>query len=129
MDHGPQMTQTQNGDGVLLTDEIDIFKLDCTNTTSCLWKKQPNNLQIYRNHHLMFTVPSKFLENCNNTVGMFTKSPVTNIHFGSVLGSDTSSYWNRFKILSSKIESFVRVILGRDSKKKKKRCISVQWCQ
>jgi len=62
----PQMTPTQNGDGVLLTHRENIFKLDCTNTTSCLWKKEPNSLQIVRINHLMFTVPSKLLENCNN---------------------------------------------------------------
>merc|ERR1712008_129272 len=64
--YGARMTPTQNGDGVLLTSENDIFKLDCTSTTSCLWKKEPNSLKIYRRHHLMFTVPSKLLENCNN---------------------------------------------------------------
>jgi len=64
--YGDQMTPTQNGDGVLLTSGYDIFKLDCTSTTSCLWKKEPNSLKIYRRHHLMFTVPSKLLENCNN---------------------------------------------------------------
>ena len=66
VDFGPQMTTTQDGDGVLLTHMKDIFKLDCTNTTSCLWRKEPNNLKINRNWHLMFTVPSTLLENCNN---------------------------------------------------------------
>merc|ERR1712086_534768 len=66
IEYGDQMTPTQNGDGVLLTSGYDIFKLDCTSTTSCLWKKEPNSLKIYREDHLMFTVPSKLLENCNN---------------------------------------------------------------
>jgi len=66
LEYGPQMTTTPNGDGVLLTYEKDIFKLDCTSTTSCIWKKEPNSLQISRYSHLMFTLPSKLLENCNN---------------------------------------------------------------
>ena len=66
LEYGPKMTTTQTGDGVLLTYENDIFKLECTSTTSCLWKKEPNNLKIFRQHHLMFTVPSKLLKNCNN---------------------------------------------------------------
>jgi len=64
--YGAQMTTTQNGDSVLLTYGKDIFKLYCTNTTSCLWKKESNSLQIYRQWHLIFTVPSTLLENCNN---------------------------------------------------------------
>merc|ERR1719483_405025 len=51
--HGPQMTTTQNGDRVLLTFKKKNFKLVCTNTASCLWKKEPNSLQIYRSSHLM----------------------------------------------------------------------------
>ena len=66
LEWGPQMTTTRNGDGLLLTHRKAILKLDCTSTTSCLWKKEPNSLQVHRFHHLMFTVPSSLLENCNN---------------------------------------------------------------
>ena len=65
LDDGPQMTATQNGDGVLLTYENDIFNLECTSTTSCLWKEEPTRLKISRHFHLMFTVPSKLLKNCS----------------------------------------------------------------
>jgi len=66
LERGPQITTTRNGDGLLLTHRKAILKLDCTSTTSCLWKKEPNSLQVHRYHHLMFTVPSTLLENCNN---------------------------------------------------------------
>ena len=63
--YGPQMTPNQNGDGILLTHDNEIFKLDCANTL-WFWKKEPKSLQMSRWFHLMFRVPSKLLENCNN---------------------------------------------------------------
>ena len=98
LSNGPKMTTTQNGDGVLLTHQKDIFKLDCTSHTSCIWKKESNSLQINRKRHLMFTVPSTILENCNNWQDTYIYGHNTNwIKVSAIeIRIDVCSSFNRY---------------------------------
>ena len=65
MESGSKMTTTGNGKGLLMTHEDKIYSFDCDSATSCFWTEKETKLKISREDHLMFTVPTSVVDDCD----------------------------------------------------------------
>ena len=63
--YGPRISPTGDKNGLLLTYEKGVYSFHCDTPSQCYWRTEPNNLKIERTVHLMMTVPSSLLEQCN----------------------------------------------------------------
>ena len=63
---GPGMSPSPDGSSVVLTQEKDMYKLNCqsfiTGFIQCTWESLPNKLQVSRQYHIQVTVPA--VQNC-----------------------------------------------------------------
>jgi len=62
--HGPRITATGKGDGLIMTYDRGIYKFRCDSANSCYFEKEDDELQIERRDPILLTVPTSFVENC-----------------------------------------------------------------
>ena len=62
---GPKMTTTSDGKGLIMTYEKAVYSFHCKSQTNCFWTKEETQLQISRKYHMMLTIPSTLVENCD----------------------------------------------------------------
>merc|ERR1712228_58124 len=60
------ISPTKYNDGLLMTDESKVFRFRCNTSSDCSWKIEPWELKYKRWGHLMMTIPSSTLEQCND---------------------------------------------------------------
>ena len=63
--YGAKMTTTGNGKGLLMTYLTKIYSFDCDSPTTCFWIEEETKLKIGRDFHLMLTVPTSVVEDCD----------------------------------------------------------------
>ena len=63
--YGPRMTPTGNGRGMIMSYQDKIFSFHCESRTNCYWNTKETRLDIRRTWHIMLTVPSTLVENCD----------------------------------------------------------------
>ena len=59
------MTATGDGKGLKMTYEKGVYKFHCKSQENCYWQTEEYQLQINREAHMMMTVPSSLVGNCN----------------------------------------------------------------
>ena len=64
MEYGPKITTTAKGDGLIMTLDKLIYRFKCVSSDSCFFEKDEHKLQIYRDHHILLTVPASLVEDC-----------------------------------------------------------------
>ena len=62
---GPKMTPTGDGSGMIMTYEDKIYSFKCESQTNCYWNTEKTSLEISRERHIMLTIPSSLVENCD----------------------------------------------------------------
>ena len=61
---GNKIARTGTGDGLIMTDEKEIYKFKCDNEFTCYFEKEDRELKIERSFHIFLTVPSALMEDC-----------------------------------------------------------------
>ena len=64
MYNGPRMTTTGKGDGLIMTYNKGIYRFKCVSSESCFFEKYGDDLKIYRDRHILLTVPASLVEDC-----------------------------------------------------------------
>ena len=59
------MTTTGNGKGLLMTYKKAIYSFDCDSPTTCFWTEEETKLKISRRNHIMLTVPTSVVDDCD----------------------------------------------------------------
>ena len=62
---GARMSQTASNKGLLMTHENDVYSFYCESDIQCYWRMEEFKLKIKRADHVMMTVPSSLVKNCN----------------------------------------------------------------
>ena len=62
---GSGMTTTGNGRGLVMTHETGLYSFHCKSQTNCFWVREETELKISRSDHIMLTVPSTLVDNCD----------------------------------------------------------------
>ena len=65
MKYSSKMTTTANGRGLIISYEQGIYSFECKSQQNCFWTKEEIELQISRRSHMMITVPSTLVDNCD----------------------------------------------------------------
>ena len=65
MPHGPKMTATGDGKNLIMTYEKSVYSFRCDGQNDCYWQTEEHQLDISRRWHIMMTIPSSLVENCN----------------------------------------------------------------
>ena len=73
MRYGPRLSPTPAGDNVLLTYENKIYTLSISGS-SYEWLEKPQQLSIYRQRHIQFTLPASLISAC--TLGTVAEKTV-----------------------------------------------------
>ena len=61
---GSSMTTTAEGDGLIMTYGQAIYRFKCVSSDSCFFEIDEHKLRIYRDHHILLTVPASLVEDC-----------------------------------------------------------------
>ena len=61
----PRIGLAGNNNNLLLTYEKSVYSFHCDTPNQCYLKTEPYNLEISRTSHLMMTVQSYLLDQCN----------------------------------------------------------------
>ena len=59
------MSPTADKKGLLMTSEKGVYSFHCDTPNQCYWTMEEYELKIKRNYHLMMSVPSSLVENCD----------------------------------------------------------------
>ena len=58
------MSPTTNRKGLIMTYEKTVYSFHCENKKICYWSTEDYELKISRHNHVMMTVPSSLVSNC-----------------------------------------------------------------
>lgn len=59
------MTPTGDGKSLVMTYQRGIYSFHCKSRTNCYWNTTEYELEISREAHIMMTIPSSLVENCD----------------------------------------------------------------
>ena len=59
------MATTGNGRGLIISHDKELYSFKCKSQQNCFWTKEETELQISRDDHMMITVPSTLVDNCD----------------------------------------------------------------
>ena len=73
MYYGPKMSPTGDGKGLLMSYDRGVYSFFCQTANNCFWKEENYQLKTSRTKHLMMTIPSHFMEDCDLESELFAK--------------------------------------------------------
>ena len=62
---GPRMSPTAGNKGLLMTYLKNVYSFHCESDIQCYWRVEEFDLKIERDMHVMMTVPTSLVKNCN----------------------------------------------------------------
>ena len=62
---GPRISPTAGNKGLLMTYQNDVYSFHCESHIQCYWRLEEYKLKVERFAHVMMTVPSSLIKDCN----------------------------------------------------------------